>query len=64
MAIYWKLPIFLGVLVVCGCGSEDSSWDLPLDLRPSSSTYGKYETFTLSEDNNISIYVSPGVAQA
>lgn len=37
-------------------------FDVVVDLRPSSPTFGKSETFVLSEENHRQLYISPGFA--
>ena len=37
-------------------------FDIALDLRKNSKTFGKYYTCTLSENNSKSIYIPPGFA--
>lgn len=36
--------------------------DVVLDIRKGSKTFGRYESFTLSQENGISLYISPGLA--
>ena len=43
MAIYWKLPIVFCLGVIVGCGSEESSFELPMDLRPSTSALSPWD---------------------
>ena len=42
--------------------TKGSVLDVALDLRKSSSTYGKYESILLSEENNTQFWVPPGFA--
>lgn len=37
-------------------------WDCLVDVRPDSPTYGKWESFHLSEENSRSLYVPQGIA--
>ena len=37
-------------------------WDVAVDLRKNSETYGKWEGFTLSADNHIGLYIPAGFA--
>jgi dTDP-4-dehydrorhamnose 3,5-epimerase len=37
-------------------------WDLVLDLRKDSSTYGKFNFFTLNQKNNLALIIPPGYA--
>jgi dTDP-4-dehydrorhamnose 3,5-epimerase len=37
-------------------------WDVVLDLRPDSSTYGQWDAVTLTEENRIMMYVPEGCA--
>jgi len=37
-------------------------WDCLVDVRPDSPSYGKWESFELSEDNASSLYVPAGIA--
>ncbi len=39
-----------------------SVWDVIVDLRNDSTTYGKWESITLSGDNKISLYIPKGFA--
>ena len=43
MAIYLKLPIVFCLGVVLGCGTDESSLELPLDLRPSTSALSPWD---------------------
>jgi len=45
------------VSVVCG-----GVWDVIVDLRKESATYGKWEAITLNEENKTSLYVPRGFA--
>lgn len=48
-----------GKLVSCSLGEV---FDVAVDLRPNSPTYGQWEGVTLSESNHIQFYVPPGFA--
>lgn len=37
-------------------------WDLVLDLRKDSPTYGKFDSFTLNQRNNLALIIPPGFA--
>ena len=37
-------------------------FDVAVDIRKSSSTYGKFESFILSEENSLQLWVPPGFA--
>ncbi|MGI1900800.1 dTDP-4-dehydrorhamnose 3,5-epimerase family protein, partial [Vibrio campbellii] len=37
-------------------------FDVAVDLRPESRTFGKYESILLSEDNKLQFYIPPGFA--
>ena len=41
---------------------QGSIWDVALDIRKSSPTFGKWEAHELSEDNNLAFYIPPGFA--
>jgi dTDP-4-dehydrorhamnose 3,5-epimerase len=46
-------------IVSCTAGEI---WDVILDLRRGSSTYGKYEAFSLRENSGLSLYIPKGFA--
>lgn len=48
-----------GKLVSCSAGEV---FDVAVDLRPESPTYGQWEGVTLSADNHVQFYVPPGFA--
>ena len=48
-------------LVRCSFGAV---FDVAVDLRPESPTYGRCETFSLDGDNQMSIYIPAGCAHA
>ncbi len=52
-------PFEQGKLVACICGSI---FDVAVDLRPRSPTFGKWESVELSEDNHLALYVPEGFA--
>ncbi len=52
-------PFEQGKLVTCLCGAI---MDVAVDLRPSSPTFGKWESVELSEDNKRALYVPGGFA--
>lgn len=39
-------------------------WDVVVDLRPNSVTYGSWDAYTLSEDNGASMLISEGIGHA
>jgi dTDP-4-dehydrorhamnose 3,5-epimerase len=52
-------PFEQGKLVVCISGAI---FDVAVDLRPSSPTFGKWASVELSEDNHLALYVPEGFA--
>ena len=54
----WYAPMGKLLRVVSGAGI-----DVIVDIRKNSPTYGKYESFRLSEDNFNILWVPPGFAQ-
>lgn len=56
---YQKPPFAEIKLIRCLTGAI---WDCLVDVRPESSTFGKWEAFELSEENGLSLYVPAGVA--
>lgn len=43
---------------------EGSLWDVVVDLRPGSATYGHWDARTLSADNGQSLFISEGIGHA
>jgi dTDP-4-dehydrorhamnose 3,5-epimerase len=43
---------------------KGSLWDVVVDLRPSSATYGKWDARLLSEENGLSLLISEGIGHA
>lgn len=41
---------------------EGSIWDVALDIRKNSPTFGKWHGVELNEDNNLAFYIPPGFA--
>jgi len=37
-------------------------WDCLVDIRPNSATFGRWESFDLSEENSMALYVPEGIA--
>ncbi|MBI3633266.1 MAG: dTDP-4-dehydrorhamnose 3,5-epimerase [Candidatus Vogelbacteria bacterium] len=59
-ALHYQLaPHAQGKLVSVVSGK---AWDVAVDLRQSSATFGKWFGVELSEDNNLSFYIPPGFA--
>ena len=56
---YQTYPFQQGKLVRCIIGSI---LDIAVDIRKESKTYGQYVTHTLSETNNLMMYIPPGFA--
>ncbi len=56
---YQVEPFTQGKLVRCICGSV---FDVAVDIRKSSATFGKWVGYTLSEENNNMLYIPPGFA--
>jgi dTDP-4-dehydrorhamnose 3,5-epimerase len=56
---YQKEPFEQGKLVRCINGSI---LDIAVDLRKNSPTYLKYVTYTLTDTNNLMLYIPPGFA--
>jgi len=48
-----------GKLVRC---TKGKIWDVAVDMRKSSKTFGRWEAFELSEENNRMVYIPPGFA--
>ena len=46
-------------IVYCVCGKV---FDVVLDIRKGSPTFGKFETFIINDENAHMIYISPGLA--
>jgi dTDP-4-dehydrorhamnose 3,5-epimerase len=46
-------------LVRCAAGAI---WDVVVDVRPSSPTFGRWESFELSADNRLQVYIPEGFA--
>ena len=56
---YQKTPFQQHKLVRCSYGSI---YDVVVDIRPDSPTFGKYEAFTLTSDNSELLYIPHGIA--
>lgn len=56
---FQKEPYAQGKLVRCSVGSI---FDIAVDIRRTSSTFGKSVGHILSEDNNLMMYIPPGFA--
>ncbi len=56
---YQKLPQAQGKLVACVKGEV---FDVAVDIRKGSPTYGKWVGETLSEENGVMLYIPPGFA--
>ena len=54
----WAEPMGKLLRVPMGSGI-----DVIVDIRKNSSTYGKWESFNLSDQNNVMLWVPPGFAQ-
>ena len=54
-----KKPFSQGKLIRCISGKI---FDVAIDLRKNSKTFGKYFSIFLSEKNSISVYIPPGFA--
>jgi dTDP-4-dehydrorhamnose 3,5-epimerase len=57
--LHYQLPRAQGKLVWVTRGSI---WDVVVDLRLSSPTFGKWFGLTLSDDNHLQLYIPPGFA--
>lgn len=56
---YQKTPFQQSKLVRC---SHGSIYDVVVDIRPDSPTFGKYEAFTLTSENSELVYIPHGIA--
>jgi len=56
---FQKNPYAQGKLVRCITGTV---WDIAVDLRKNSNSFGKYFSIELSEDNKRMFYIPPGFA--
>lgn len=57
--LHYQLPRAQGKLVWV---SKGTVWDVAVDLRRSSTTFGQWFGITLSAENNTQLYVPPGFA--
>lgn len=56
---FQRLPFAQGKLVRVAVGAV---WDVAVDLRPHSPSYGKWNGVTLSDENRCMLYIPPGFA--
>lgn len=56
---FQKAPSLEGKLVRCTAGAI---WDVLLDLRPDSASYGRWEGVELTAANHTALYIPPGFA--
>jgi dTDP-4-dehydrorhamnose 3,5-epimerase len=56
---YQLAPRAQGKLV---CVPQGSIWDVCVDLRPGSATYGRWQGVTLSAEDRLMVYLPPGLA--
>lgn len=57
--LHYQLPHAQGKLVFVTHGKV---WDIVVDIRQSSPTFGKYFSITLSDENHTQMYIPPGFA--
>ncbi len=57
--LHYQLPAIQGKLVDVTRGKV---WDVVIDIRVSSPTFGQWAGFTLSDENHIQFYIPPGFA--
>lgn len=57
--LHYQLPHAQGKLVWVTKGSV---WDVAVDIRISSPTFGKWFSITLSDENHLQMYIPPGFA--
>jgi len=57
--LHYQLPRSQGKLVGVTRGKV---WDVVIDIRVSSPTFGEWAGFTLSDENHIQLYIPPGFA--
>lgn len=57
--LHYQLPNAQGKLVGV---TQGAVWDVAVDLRQTSETFGQYFSMTLSDQNHLQLYIPPGFA--